>query len=216
MRSLQYHFVHAAPMRSSCAIHRSATYAGGEYNQRVAECEAGVAGLARARPGLRSLRDADMATLEAGRRYVSNTIFRLCRHVITENERVRWMAAALERGDLGALGPLMAESHWSLRDDYNVSSPELDLLVELAGEAPGVVGSRMTGAGFGGARSTSSSRSVTIREQSAKPPSAVRHQAGHYVTQRRSAAGRIRVEGWTKEIHTYLSTEVRTGEHKKI
>ena len=79
-----------------------------------------------------------------------DTVFRRCRHVITENERVHRMAAALERHDFGAVGPLMADSHRSLRDDYEVSCLELDLLVEIAGDLPGVFGVRMTGAGFGG------------------------------------------------------------------
>ena len=81
---------------------------------------------------------------------MSETVFRRCRHVITENQRVHRMAAALDRHDLGAVGPLMADSHRSLRDDYDVSCPELDLLVELADDLPGVFGARMTGAGFGG------------------------------------------------------------------
>ena len=81
---------------------------------------------------------------------MADLVFRRCRHVITENQRVHRMAAALDRHDLGAVGPLMAESHQSLRDDYEVSSRELDLLVELADGLPGVFGARMTGAGFGG------------------------------------------------------------------
>jgi galactokinase len=151
-RSLQYHFVPMPPPLRIVVCNTKVRHSvsGGEYNRRVAECEAGVAVLAHARPGLRSLRDADAATLEACRRDLPDTIFHRCRHVVTENERVHRMASALERHDLGALGPLMAESHRSLRDDYDVSSPELDLLVEIADEVPGVFGSRMTGAGFGG------------------------------------------------------------------
>jgi galactokinase len=75
---------------------------------------------------------------------------RRCRHVISENGRVAEAANAFEAGDLEALGPLMAESHRSLRDDYQVSCEELDVMVELASQVDGVYGSRMTGGGFGG------------------------------------------------------------------
>jgi len=75
---------------------------------------------------------------------------RRCRHVISENARVLDAAQALERGDLSKFGSLMAASHRSLRDDFEVSSAELDLMVDLASRAPGVYGARMTGGGFGG------------------------------------------------------------------
>ncbi|MFN3929628.1 MAG: galactokinase, partial [Thermoflexus sp.] len=77
-------------------------------------------------------------------------IYRRARHVVTENERVLQAVAALERGDLQAFGALLYASHRSLRDDYEVSSPELDTLVEAAGSVAGVYGARLTGAGFGG------------------------------------------------------------------
>jgi galactokinase len=151
-RSLEHRFVplSAAWRIVVCNSKVRHSVAGGEYNRRVEECEAGVAQLAQARPGLQSLRDADLLLLQACRRELPDTVFRRCRHVITENRRVERMAAALERHDLGEVAPLMAESHDSLRDDYEVSSPELDLLVELADGLPGVFGARMTGAGFGG------------------------------------------------------------------
>ena len=95
-----------------------------------------------------SLRDVDPITLEAHRAELPDEIFRRCRHVVTENHRVLRIAA-LEQGDLAAIGPLMAESHRSLRDDYEVSCPELDAMVEAAA-MPGVHGARMTGGGFGG------------------------------------------------------------------
>jgi galactokinase len=77
-------------------------------------------------------------------------VYRRCRHVITENERVLSAAEALEEGDLNHFGTLMAQSHQSLRDDYEVSCKELDLMVELARKVEGVYGARMTGGGFGG------------------------------------------------------------------
>ena len=78
------------------------------------------------------------------------TVYQRCRHVITENDRVQRAATALKRGDVREFGRLMFESHRSLRDDYQVSCPELDLLVEAARPLPGVYGARMTGGGFGG------------------------------------------------------------------
>jgi galactokinase len=124
-------------------------HATGEYNRRRAECERGIAILRARRPDVASLRDVDPITLEAHRTELSDEIFRRCRHVVTENGRVLRMATALEQNDLAAIGPLMAASHRSLRDDYEVSCPELDAMVEAAA-IPGVHGARMTGGGFGG------------------------------------------------------------------
>jgi galactokinase len=124
--------------------------AGGEYNTRRAECEAGVRHLARKLPGARALRDVTMVELEAHGHDLPDAVYRRCRHVIGETARAVRAAAALELGDLTAFGRLMAESHRSLRDDYEVSCEELDLMVELAGKVEGVYGARMTGGGFGG------------------------------------------------------------------
>ena len=120
----------------------------GGYNQRRAECEEGVRLLGRRDSAIRSLRDAALEGLEIAA--LPEVIFRRCRHVITENARVARAAAALETGDLALFGNLMCESHRSLRDDYEVSCEELDLLVRIAEALSGVYGSRMTGAGFGG------------------------------------------------------------------
>jgi galactokinase len=77
-------------------------------------------------------------------------VYRRCRHVISENSRVLEAGEALEREDLNGFGQLMNDSHRSLRDDYEVSCPELDLMVDLGRKVKGVYGSRMTGGGFGG------------------------------------------------------------------
>jgi galactokinase len=122
----------------------------GEYNERRAECEAGVRGLSQYLPRIRALRDVTPEDLEAYGHELPDVVVRRCRHVIGENARVLKAAAALERGDLPAFGNLMLESHRSLRDDFAVSCSELDLMVELAGKADGVYGTRMTGGGFGG------------------------------------------------------------------
>lgn len=120
------------------------------YNERRAQCEAGVEYFARILPHVKTLRDVTLADLETYGRDLPEVIYRRCRHVIGENERVLAAADALEQHDLHRFGQLMAESHISLRDDYEVSSRELDLMVELATGVAGVYGARMTGGGFGG------------------------------------------------------------------
>jgi galactokinase len=121
-----------------------------EYNARRADCERAVAALAALEPGVRSLRDVDrrMLARHAGR--LDPVALRRAEHIVDENERVVATEAALRAGDLAALGRLFAASHASLRDLFEVSSPELDVMVEIAVGVPGVVASRMTGAGFGG------------------------------------------------------------------
>ena len=122
----------------------------GEYNTRRAECEEGVRRLSLKMPYIRALRDVGVEDLD---RYCSDlpqTIYQRCRHVVTENARVCDAAAALEKADLATFGQLMAESHISLKNDYEVSCSELDLMVEIAGQVEGVYGARMTGGGFGG------------------------------------------------------------------
>jgi galactokinase len=124
--------------------------ANGEYNKRRSECEAGVRRLAQDLPDVRALRDVTLSDLERFRHDLPEPIFRRCRHVVSENARVIEAARALEAGDVTAFGHLLTESHRSLRDDYEVSCAQLDLLVELAGNMEGVFGARMTGGGFGG------------------------------------------------------------------
>ncbi|PYV54190.1 MAG: galactokinase, partial [Acidobacteria bacterium] len=125
-------------------------HAGGEYNTRRAECEEGVQLLSRWLPNVRSLRDVRLADLERHASGIPEVIYKRCRHVITENARVAEAADALKRGDLTTFGRLMAESHRSLQNDYQVSCSELDLMVDLAKAQCGVFGTRMTGGGFGG------------------------------------------------------------------
>lgn len=120
------------------------------YNTRRAECEEGVRILARHDPNIHALRDVSMRQLKNCEREIPPLVYKRCRHVISENERVIAAAGSLERCEMEALGRLMAESHQSLQDDYEVSCNELDLLVELANQVQGTRGARMTGAGFGG------------------------------------------------------------------
>jgi galactokinase len=124
--------------------------AAGEYNRRRADCETGVSILRKSLPQVRALRDVTLADLEAHKNELPEVVYRRCRHVISENQRVLDAASALRTGDLDDFGRLMRESHQSMRDDYEISVSELDLLVEIASECEGVYGSRMTGGGFGG------------------------------------------------------------------
>jgi galactokinase len=120
------------------------------YNTRRAECEEGVRLLGAHLPEITALRDVSVAQFERYADGLPPHVLRRCRHVITENQRVLDGVDALERGDAAAFGRLMDASHRSLRDDYEVSCAELDAMVEAAWAAPGVIGARMTGGGFGG------------------------------------------------------------------
>jgi galactokinase len=120
------------------------------YNTRRSECELGVKLIAEREPGVKALRDVDEAMLERNRSRLPEIVAMRCEHVVREDVRVMETVAALAIGDFDALGRLFAASHESLRDLYEVSSPELDAMVEIAVAVPGVVASRMTGAGFGG------------------------------------------------------------------
>ena len=124
--------------------------AAGEYNLRRADCERGVALLKPALPTIQALRDVTMAQLSEHAGLMPELTFRRCRHIITENDRVLRAAAALEAGQVAEFGRLMNESHRSMRDDYEITCPEIDSLVEIAWAMDGVLGSRMTGGGFGG------------------------------------------------------------------
>ena len=133
------------------------------YNDRRSACESGVSLLARAMEAdIQALRDVSMEVLDVYGGALSETVLKRCRHVITENERTQRAVTLLKDGDLSGFGQLMVASHESLRDDYEVSGDELDLLVEIALNVPGVLGARMTGAGFGGC-------TVNIVERDAVP-----------------------------------------------
>ncbi len=116
------------------------------YNERREQCER-----AARHYGVAALRDVDEAALEAGREGLDPLTYRRARHVVTENARTLAAADALAAGDLERLGLLMAQSHASMRDDFEITLPDIDRLVQIAGEAIGTEGgARMTGGGFGG------------------------------------------------------------------
>lgn len=126
------------------------TLVASEYNLRRLQCQEGVRALAARFPEVLALRDASPEQLEVVRPEISPEVERRCRHVIEEDRRVLDGVAALRRGDLRAFGRLLDASHVSLRDLYQVSCREVDLLVDLARALPGVLGARITGGGFGG------------------------------------------------------------------
>ena len=119
-----------------------------EYAKRRAQCETAARVLKAS-----ALRDATIEGLDSAQGQIDPVVFRRARHVISENERTLQAARAIQASDWAAVGQLMQASHASLRDDYEVSCPELDVVVDIAqemGEAGGVIGCRMTGGGFGG------------------------------------------------------------------
>jgi len=120
------------------------------YNERRAQCEEGVALFKQYDPSVRALRDVTLDQVNAHASELSDIVRRRCSHVVSENMRVLNASAALGSGDLEEFGALMNASHQSLRDDFEVSCDELDCLVDIAQRTDGVLGSRMTGAGFGG------------------------------------------------------------------
>ncbi len=120
------------------------------YNERRSQCEEGVRLLKAKLPAIAALRDVTSAQLRAHAALLPPLTFQRCRHVVTENERVTQAVEALNANNIARFGELLNQSHESLRDDYQVSCKELDILVELARSVNGTIGSRMTGAGFGG------------------------------------------------------------------
>lgn len=123
---------------------------GGEYNRRREECDEGVRLLKKWYPGIRALRDVSVEQFDAHTADLPPVIRNRCRHVVTEIRRVMEGSQALTVGDLELFGNLMRASHASLRDLYEVSCEELDIMVESAEGLPGFWGGRMTGGGFGG------------------------------------------------------------------
>lgn len=128
--------------------------AGSAYNARHAECEAAAGRIAELVPGVRALRDVTPAAFDEVEASLEPTMRKRARHVVRENDRVLQAVRAFEASNLDRAGKLMYESHMSLRDDFEVSTPELDAIVDLAATCEGVFGARMTGAGFGGSAIT--------------------------------------------------------------
>lgn len=121
-----------------------------EYNQRRTECEEGIKILQRAFPQVDSLRDVTMQMLSSQADKLSPIVYKRCKYVVEEIERVTIACKALENGNLSSFGQKMYETHEGLSKEYEVSCPELDFLVEKSQDFEAVVGARMMGGGFGG------------------------------------------------------------------
>ena len=133
-----------------CDTHVHRALASSQYNLRRRQCEQGVRHLRKINSSIQNLRDVSMNFLDENRRGLPGIVYRRCAYVISENFRVLEGCTDLETGDIATFGQRMFDSHAGLRDEYQVSCPELDILVELASGLPGVMGARMMGAGFGG------------------------------------------------------------------
>jgi len=146
-RSLEYRLV-PLPANVRIVVTDSAIRRGlvdSAYNERRAQCEEGARLL-----GVKALRDVSIETFEAREKELPALIARRCRHVVTENQRTLDSVEAIQRGDLATFGQLMNKSHASMRDWFEITTPEIDALVEIQQNAPGCLGARMTGGGFGG------------------------------------------------------------------
>ncbi len=151
-RSLEYKF---APIPDGielvvCNTKVKHDLATGAYNKRREECEEAVHSFAKWDPNVHALRDVSVAMLEQHVKDLSPVIAKRSTHVVCENQRTLDAARAFADGDLSKVGRLMRESHNSLRDLYEVSCRELDVMVDSAEGLPGFIGGRMTGGGFGG------------------------------------------------------------------
>lgn len=152
-RSLEYTY---SPLRLEkhsillCNTNIKHSLASSEYNVRRSECEHGVAILKKSFQAITSLRDVTLEMLNKHKADLSPIIYNRCRYVVEENTRVQQGAIDLQHGYLEAFGRKMFETHHGLSSLYEVSCPELDFLVALAKETPGIVGARMMGGGFGG------------------------------------------------------------------
>lgn len=193
-RDLSYRVVPVPPRVSivivDSGVHRGLT--GMEYNKRRAECEA-----AAAHYGVSVLRDIDMETFQTRALELADVTRRRAHHVISENERTLSAAKALMDHELAAFGKLMIDSHTSLRNDFEVSCPELDSLVEIAMQVDGVYGARLTGAGFGGCIVALVEQQATgdlIRAIETNYPSAIGRHATAHICQASEGVSEIKTE----------------------
>ena len=173
-------------------------HAGGEYNSRREACEEGVRLLRPHLGPIAALRDVTPADLERHRRALPELVYRRCRHIVTENARVLEAERALKAGDFVACGKAMNASHASMRDDFEITCPEIDFLAGLAQGEPGVYGSRMTGGGFGGCTVSLVEKDAVERVSrhiAERYPAAIGRDADVFVCSPSAGAGLVAVEG---------------------
>ena len=133
-----------------CNSNKKHQLTGSEYPDRVKQCKEAVALLQTRYPEVRALRDATVEQVEAMKEAMGDVVYRRALHVVSECQRCLECKEALEKKDYEKVGQLLYQSHASLRDNFEVSTPEIDILVEIALEQEGVYGARITGGGFGG------------------------------------------------------------------
>ena len=133
-----------------CNSNKKHQLTGSEYPDRVAQCKQALALLQAKYPEVHALRDASVEQVEALKEAMGDVVYRRALHVVSECQRCLACKEALERRDYEKVGLLLYQSHASLRDNFEVSTPEIDILVEIASEQDGVFGARITGGGFGG------------------------------------------------------------------
>ena len=171
-----------------------------EYGLRRRQCEAALEDVRRVRPEVRALCElSEEGLAEVAGAIEDPVLFRRARHAVTEDARTLAAAEALRSGDMRELGRLMKASHLSLRDDYEVTGPELDTLAELAWGWPGVLGSRMVGAGFGGCTVSIVEASAIdgfIHEVSAGYARRTGREARFFLVRTEEGARRIEGAGW--------------------
>lgn len=152
-RSMEYEYIpfnfpdYKIVMVNSMVSH---SLASSEYNVRRQQCEEGVAILKKSFPSIHSLRDVSLEQLEKHVNELPELVYRRCRYVVTEKDRLLKGCGELQKGDLASFGKLMYTTHQGLSKDYEVSCPELDFLANAARQIPEVAGTRMMGGGFGG------------------------------------------------------------------
>lgn len=152
-RSLEHRYVPGKLLDYQLVLLNSNVHhelASSAYGDRVAECRAGVAVLQKYFPDIKSLRDAGLPMLDAHRREMGEMVYRRCKYVVTEHLRTLQACEHLQNGEIDALGQLLFETHDGLSQDYEVSCPEIDFLVDIARSFDGVAGARVMGGGFGG------------------------------------------------------------------
>lgn len=152
-RSLDFSYVPLKPEKYCFLLvnsHVHHSLASTEYNTRRQECSEAVAIIRKSYPEVSSLRDVTRTKLEEQKNVLTDTLYRRSKFVVEENQRVLDAEVALRRGDLPTLGDLLYQSHVGLRDEYEVSCPEIDYLVDFTRDYPEVLGSRIMGGGFGG------------------------------------------------------------------
>jgi galactokinase len=157
-----------------CDTRASRELTGSEYSERRAQCEEGVRILGGFYPGVRALRDVSLAQLEAHQAALTGVVYRRCRFVIEENQRVLDIASALACGDRAQISALATESYAGARDLYEISSREMELMIAAMVSGPGVIGARQAGAGFGGC--------MVACVEATEVDAFARHVLDHYLT----------------------------------